>query len=95
MKHLVKAWGMLVLASALTTALTAALSAMPAAAAWLGPDLIAPDLIAAILIALALMKSRVILSDYLELSQAPRIRAGVMAAFFLWAAVALLLIIAA
>lgn len=41
------------------------------------------------------MKSRVILSDYLELSQAPRIRAGVMAAFFLWAAVALVLIIAA
>jgi hypothetical protein len=41
-----------------------------------------------ILLVLALVKSRVILSDYLRLSEAPPIRRGFMAVLMLWAALA-------
>ncbi|MEZ5722609.1 MAG: hypothetical protein R3D59_14015 [Paracoccaceae bacterium] len=48
-----------------------------------------------VLLALAMVKSRVILTDYLRLSQVPPIRRGFMAVLVLWALVALALALAA
>ena len=74
---IVRAWAVLVVASAATTAVALAHLAGPA--------------IIAALLALALLKSWVILSDYLQLSHAPAIRRGFMGALVLWAGIALTL----
>jgi hypothetical protein len=70
MKDLIHAWLMLIVASGLTTALAAAgISAL-----WLGP----------LLLGLAFVKARVILSQYLDLKEAPRILSGMTLAVALW-----------
>lgn len=73
MIRILRAWMILVAASAASVFL-----AMGAPSAiWLG----------AALIGLALLKARVILSDYLDLYRAPRVRAGIMLGFVIWALV--------
>lgn len=79
MSDLVRAWLLLILASGLTTALASA----GVRALWLGP----------LLLALAFVKARVILSDYLDLRQAPRILSGMTLAVALWFALALALVL--
>lgn len=81
MNAILKAWFLLVAASAATTAL----ALVEARGAW----------VAVVLVALALAKSRAILSDYLRLADVPPIRRGFMAVLALWAGVALLLALAA
>jgi Prokaryotic Cytochrome C oxidase subunit IV len=74
MSTVLRAWIVLVVASAATTAL----AVFHATGVWA----------MTILLVLALVKSRVILSDYLRLSEAPPIRRGFMAVLMLWAALA-------
>ena len=81
MTGVLRAWLVLIAASAATTAL----AFVHAHGLW----------VAAVLIALTLVKSRVILSDYLRLAQVPPIRRGFMAVLTLWAGVALALFLAA
>ena len=81
MTPILRAWQILVGASAATTGL--AFGHAHGAA------------VALALLALALVKSRLILSDYLRLSQVPPIRRGFMAVLTLWAAIALALALAA
>ncbi len=81
MTGILRAWIVLVAASAATTAF----AVLHAHGLW----------VAVALIALALVKSRVILSDYLGLSRVPPIRRGFMAVLILWAGVALALVFAA
>lgn len=81
MKRIVVAWALLVIASAATTAFAFTHAKGP--------------LVAAALLLLALIKSRVILSNYLRLSEAPAIRRGFMAVLVLWAGVAMALYFAA
>lgn len=81
MTTILRAWLLLVAASAATTAFAVA----EVKGIW----------VAAALLALALLKSRIILSDYLRLSQVPPIRGGFMAVLVIWAGVALALTFAA
>lgn len=81
MSAILRAWLLLVAASAATTALAFA----HARGAW----------VAVALVALALAKSRAILSVYLRLAEVPPIRRGFMAVLALWAGVALALALAA
>lgn len=81
MNGILKAWLLLVAASAGTTAFALSESS----GLW----------VAAVLLALALVKSRVILSDYLRLSQVPSVRRGFMGVLILWAAIAFALVFAA
>ncbi|WP_417258477.1 nitric oxide reductase F protein [Celeribacter sp.] len=81
MKRLIYAWGIVVVASVLTTLL----AVMHGSAIWIAPALMG----------LALIKSRVILAQYLDLYQAPRMLAGMTTVVVFWAAVALVLIMAA
>lgn len=81
MTAILKAWFLLIGASAATTGLAVAEAEGP----W----------VAAVLLALALLKSRVILSDYLRLSQVPPIRRGFMAVLVVWSGIALALAFAA
>lgn len=77
MTAILKAWLLLVVASAATTGF----AVTEAKGTW-G---------AAVLLALALLKSRVILSDYLRLSQVPPTRRGFMAVLVVWGGIALAL----
>lgn len=82
MNGIVKSWAVLVVASALTTGLPAR-------------QILPPVALAAVLIALALIKSRVILAQYLELRQAPEFLGAITAGFVIWSIAALGLILAA
>lgn len=84
MRTLVTAWGWLVAASALTTAL-----------AGVGPDWHGGIWLAPVLLGLAFFKARIILARYLDLAQAPRILSGFTLALALWFALALALVMAA
>ncbi|MGJ8561511.1 MAG: hypothetical protein ACSHX3_14855 [Litorimonas sp.] len=81
MKRLIVAWVIVVVASILTTGL----AVMQGSAIWIAPALMA----------LALIKSRVILAQYLDLYQAPRMLAGMTAVVVVWTAIALVLIMVA
>lgn len=81
MKRLVMAWVIVVVASLLTTGL----AVMHGSGIWVAPALMV----------LALIKSRVILAQYLDLYTAPRMLSGMTAVVVLWSAVALVLIMAA
>ncbi|MCB1355034.1 MAG: hypothetical protein KDK53_00545 [Maritimibacter sp.] len=81
MSRVLRAWVLLVSASAATTGFALA----EAHGTWA----------AIALLALTLLKSRVILSDYLRLRQVPPVRSGFMAVLALWTAVALTLYVAA
>lgn len=78
---IVHAWLVLVLASVATTAL-----ALVHAKGLL---------VIGVLLLLALLKSRVILSDYLRLRDVPSIRRGFMAVLVIWAGIAFALAAAA
>lgn len=79
--RILRAWAWLAVASAVTTSL-----------AFAGSH---GRIVAAALLLLALIKSRVILSDYLGLRAVPPIRRGFMVALVIWAGVALALVLAA
>ncbi len=81
MNGIVRAWVILVTASAATT-LTAVFRFE---GLW----------VVALLYLLALVKSRAILSDYLRLNEVPPIRRGALALFLAWAGVAMALAVAA
>jgi len=81
MTGLLRAWLVLVAASAMTTLV----AVLHLEGGW----------VVAALLALALVKSRVILSDYLHLARVAPLRRGVMAVFLVWAGVALALALAA
>jgi hypothetical protein len=81
MTGLLRAWIVLVAASAATTAF----AVLQTHGLW----------VAVALLSLALVKSRVILTDYLQLNRVPAVRRGFMAVLILWAGVALGLVFAA
>lgn len=82
MNGIVKPWAVLVGASALTTGLAMR-------------EVLPPVALPVVLIVLALIKSRVILAEYLELRQAPKFLGVITAGFVIWSIAALALIYAA
>lgn len=81
MSTILRAWLLLIAASAVTTGFAFA----HAQGFW----------VAVALLGLAMVKSRVILADYLQLNRVPAVRRGFMAVLILWAGIALALVFAA